>query len=43
MFAKYKKLKNFVWPKVKKEFLETEEKEIVIQINGKKKRQYNNK
>ncbi len=29
--------KNFKWPKVKKEFLETDEKEIVIQINGKKR------
>ncbi len=29
--------KNFEWPKVKKEFLEKEEKEIVIQINGKKR------
>ena len=28
--------KNFEWPKVNKEFLEKEEKEIVIQINGKK-------
>ena len=29
--------KNFEWPKVNKEFLEKEEKEIVIQINGKKR------
>ena len=29
--------KNFIWPKIKKEFLETDEKEIVIQINGKKR------
>ena len=28
---------NFIWPKIKKEFLETDEKEIVIQINGKKR------
>ena len=28
---------NFVWPQVKKEFLETNVKEIVIQINGKKR------
>ena len=28
---------NFKWPKIKKEFLETDEKEIVIQINGKKR------
>ena len=27
---------NLKWPKVKKEFLESDEKEIVIQINGKK-------
>ena len=28
---------NFIWPKIKKKFLETDEKEIVIQINGKKR------
>ena len=27
----------YAWPKVKREFLETENKEIVIQINGKKR------
>ena len=35
-------LENYDWPKVKKEFLQTDEREIVIQINGKKKREYNN-
>ena len=29
-------LENYDWPKVKKEFLQTDEREIVIQINGKK-------
>tara|TARA_B100000035_G_scaffold310532_1_gene318483 strand:+ start:790 stop:3333 length:2544 start_codon:yes stop_codon:yes gene_type:complete len=30
-------LENYDWPKVKKEFLQTDEREIVIQINGKKR------
>ena len=33
----FKKKSNLEWPKVNKTYLETDQKEVVIQVNGKKR------